>query len=78
LHVAIHEVVANQLWDGDPPEVWHTANRLLRDGVDRHNVLHAIAEVLTKHMHGTLASGEPFCPDRYVADLEKLDARRWR
>ena len=27
LHIGIHEVVANQLWDGDPPEAWHAAKR---------------------------------------------------
>ncbi len=24
LHIAMHEIVANQLWDDDPPEAWET------------------------------------------------------
>lgn len=28
-HLAMHEVVATQLWDNSPPEVWETAVRLL-------------------------------------------------
>ena len=28
LHIAMHEIVANQLWANAPPEVWQTAKRL--------------------------------------------------
>lgn len=33
LHLAMHEIVATQLWDDSPPEVWQTAVRLLDAGV---------------------------------------------
>jgi hypothetical protein len=46
LHIAMHEIVANQLWADDPPEVWATAQRLLADGYDRHEVLHMLASVV--------------------------------
>lgn len=39
LHIAMHEIVANQLWDDDPPEVWVTTRRLTDAGYDRHEVL---------------------------------------
>ena len=45
LHVAMHEIVANQLWDGEPPETWEAAQRLLAQGYSRHEVLHMLAEV---------------------------------
>jgi len=32
LHLTIHEIVAAQIADHDPPEVWETAERLRRDG----------------------------------------------
>ena len=32
LHLRIHEIVAAQLADDDPPEVWATAQRLSRRG----------------------------------------------
>jgi light-regulated signal transduction histidine kinase (bacteriophytochrome) len=35
LHIAMHEIVANQLWADNPPEVWAIAQRLLADGYDR-------------------------------------------
>lgn len=46
LHIAMHEIVANQLWADDPPEVWATAQRLLGDGYERHEVLHMLASVV--------------------------------
>jgi hypothetical protein len=42
LHLALHEIVANQLWDGVPPETWAAAQRLLGQGLDRHDALHAL------------------------------------
>ena len=46
LHIAMHEIVANQLWADNPPEAWATAQRLLADGYDRHEVLHMLASVV--------------------------------
>jgi hypothetical protein len=45
LHLSMHEIVVNQLWDGIPPETWEAAQRLLAQGHDRHEVLHMLAEV---------------------------------
>ena len=36
LHLTMHEVVATQLWDDSPPEVWDTAVRLRDAGYERH------------------------------------------
>jgi hypothetical protein len=73
LHIAIHEVVANQLWDDDPPEAWRAARRLHEAGVDRHDVLHQLGSVVTTHLHGALAN-------RQAVDLaayrQALDAVR--
>jgi len=32
LHLTMHEIVATQLWEDSPPEVWDTAVRLLEAG----------------------------------------------
>ena len=42
LHLAMHEIVANQLWAYDPPEVWHTA-QLNRPGFDGDPVIRSRA-----------------------------------
>ncbi len=46
----MHEIVANQLWADDPPEVWATAQRLLADGYDRHEVHHMLASVIASEV----------------------------
>jgi hypothetical protein len=46
LHLTIHEIVATQLWDNDPPEVWQTARRLLDAGYERHEIPHMLGSAL--------------------------------
>jgi hypothetical protein len=55
LHVAMHEIVANQLWNGDPPEVWETAERLQGLGYERHEILHMLAGVAGENIWQMLA-----------------------
>jgi pRiA4b ORF-3-like protein/uncharacterized protein DUF1841 len=73
LHIAIHEIVANQLWDDDPPEAWRAVKRLRDAGVDRHDILHQLGSVVTAHLHGALTN-------RQAVDLgvyrQALDALR--
>jgi hypothetical protein len=59
LHIAIHEVVANQLWEDEPPEAWRAAKRLRDAGVDRHDILHQLGSVATGQLHGALTRGQP-------------------
>ncbi|MFF1820563.1 DUF1841 family protein [Kribbella sp. NPDC058245] len=72
LHIAIHEVVANQLWNNDPPEVWETARKLRDRGEDRHDILHAIGALVVEHIHAGLVGREHFDIDRYRAKLDQL------
>ncbi len=53
LHLAMHEVVAKQLADDGPPEVYETARRLLDAGYDRHEVLHMPARPIASQIHAT-------------------------
>ena len=72
LHLALHEIVANQLWDGEPPGAWPAALRLFATGMDRHDVLHALAEVATHHVFAALQEQRPYDAAAYAADLEAL------
>jgi Domain of unknown function (DUF1841) len=75
LHVAMHAIVAKQLWDGDPPEVWPAAKRLLDAGVDRHEVLHRLAALMAERVYATLR-GEPPEIAEYRRKLAALGASR--
>ncbi|QIZ33634.1 DUF1841 family protein [Saccharopolyspora sp. ASAGF58] len=72
LHVALHEMVANQLWDGEPIEAWHAARRLLDLGMDRHDVLHELMNVGVEHLHGALTGSGPVDLDAYRRTLNDL------
>ena len=60
----MHQIVANQLWAVDPPEVWHTAQRLIELGYERHEVLHMLGSVVAEDVYAALR-------DKLPPDLEK-------
>lgn len=72
LHIAMHEIVANQLWDDDPPETWETAQRLVARGYERHEVLHMLCSVVARETWSVMAAGAASDPARYVAALDEL------
>lgn len=72
LHIAMHEIVANQLWDDDPPETWETARRLTALGYERHEVLHMLCSVVAGEVSNVLGSGVASDTARYVAALGEL------
>ena len=79
LHAAIHAIVENQLAEGIE-EVVETMQRLRKDGLTRHDCLHAIGAVLTEHMHHLMSGGatgdDPNAA--YHSALRKLTAESWR
>lgn len=83
LHAAMHAVVETQIALGDEIPVQRTALRLLDEGLDRHETIHAIASVLVGHMYDLIqtpphpASGADPNP-AYFAALEELTADSWR
>lgn len=72
LHITIHELIANQLWDDDPPELWQTARRLLAAGHDRHDVLHMLGGAAAQELWHVLDEGTAFDRNRYVQALDTL------
>ncbi|MEV0284461.1 DUF1841 family protein [Kribbella sp. NPDC050820] len=72
LHLAMHDIVANQLWDNDPPEVWAAARRLLDAGHDRHDILHAIGHAVMTHLYTALTDQKPVDVTAYRAELDNL------
>ncbi|MFC9977544.1 hypothetical protein ACFVH6_42260 [Spirillospora sp. NPDC127200] len=47
-HLDAHERLAARLWDGDPPQLWETAQALLDVGYERHDILHKLIAVLDR------------------------------
>jgi Domain of unknown function (DUF1841) len=72
LHVAMHEVVANQLLAGDPPETWQTVQRLAGLGYDWHNIMHMIASLVTEDVYRALNEHRQHDPASYAHRLNGL------
>lgn len=78
-HAVFHVVVENQIAMGEEMNVSKTLNRLVADGFDRHDAVHAIGAVLAGHIH-SLMGGESaeFSQNAYAADLDALTVEKWR
>src|SRR2546422_8554725 len=79
LHAVIHVVVENQLALGEDVVV-ETLARLQREGLSRHDALHAIGSVLAGDVYELMqetseATGDAY--HRYLDRLKKLTAKDW-
>jgi hypothetical protein len=72
LHLTIHEIVATQLVDDEPPEVWTTAQRLRRLGYGRHEILHMLGAAIAPQLWAALHDQREYDPDQHCAALEAL------
>jgi hypothetical protein len=79
LHASIHTVVENQLALNDEPVVRAFA-RLRRDGLSRHDAVHAIGSVVAEWLYDL--QKDQHTPDsaraHYYAAVERLTAATWR
>jgi hypothetical protein len=83
LHAVIHAVVENQIAERDELPVRRTMTRLMDQGLDRHEAIHAVGSVLAGHLNeiarearaGRNPEGDVNVP--YFAELERLTAKDW-
>lgn len=68
----MHQSVARQLLDDDPPETWRTVQRLAGLGYDWHNIMHMIAALITENVWRAQAEKKPFDPADYARRLDAL------
>ena len=78
LHAVIHVIVENQIAEGVPVPT-DTLQRLMTEGLTRHDAIHAMGSVLVVHLQRMLtrapASGDP--NSAYYAALHGLTAKGW-
>jgi hypothetical protein len=78
LHAAIHVIVENQIaLGGEIPQ--KTLARLMREGLSRHDAVHAVGWVLAGHIFDLIkddAEGQDVNTD-YYRQLEELTAEAW-
>lgn len=79
LHATLHVVVENQLASGEAPVVRALA-RLRKEGLSRHDAVHAIGAVVAEMIYDLLHQKDSVQTShaRYYAAIERLTAARWR
>jgi hypothetical protein len=81
VHAVIHAVIESQIALGDELPVRRTLQRLMSEGLDRHEAIHAIGSILAQHMFDLVRTPEAVSKDdpndAYYAALERLTAEEW-
>lgn len=80
-HAALHVIVENQIaLDLEP--VVRAIDRLRKQGLTRHDAIHAIGSVVAENLFGILKAGRnddaAASQTRYYAAMERLTAVSWR
>jgi hypothetical protein len=79
IHASLHVIVENQIIMGDETPVAATLGRLMAEGLDRHDAIHAIASVLSDVMYDTMKpnpNGD--LNAAYFREVAALTTARWR
>jgi hypothetical protein len=78
IHASMHVVVENQIAMDDELPVKMTLDRLIKEGLDRHEAIHAIASVLAGDIFDLMQGRKPtFDNDSYEKSLNELTAKKW-
>jgi len=80
LHAVIHVIVENQVALGDEIPAKPTLLRLVQEGLDRHDALHALGSVLAAHLFDLLKAGPQGADSnaKYFDGLRRLTVESWR
>ncbi len=78
VHAVIHVTVENQLAE-EIKIVSETLERLMAEGLDRHEAIHAIGSVLVQHLWKLMRqeATEPNPHEQYFKDLQSLTKGSW-
>ena len=80
-HAAFHTVVENQIAMNLEPVV-RAMHRLTKEGLTRHDAIHAIGSAVAGHLFDILNAGQGDDADaaqaRYLAAVERLTVMSWR
>ncbi len=79
-HALVHVVIENQIALGDELPVRRAVDRLMAEGLDRHEAIHAVGSVFTGQLYDDLRDPETrtFSTEDYKAAIERLSVESWR
>jgi len=77
LHASVHVTVENQIAQGLEP-VLETIDRLIREGLDRHDAVHAVGAVVAENIFAMMRGKQSSWNEKsYGKRLRKLTAKRF-
>lgn len=76
IHASLHVIVENQLAMKSEPTP-ETYSRLIKQGLNRHEVIHAIGAVISEDMFNIM-QGDKEQGLKYQERLKKLTAKKWK
>ena len=78
VHAAIHTAVENQIAEGDAFPAKAALARLMNEGLDRHEAVHAIGSVVAGEIFRVIKEKMPSDQDDFKRRIEQLTAESWR
>jgi hypothetical protein len=78
-HAVFHVIVENQIALGDEAPARRTLDRLMGEGLDRHEAIHALGSVVSDQIHRLMQDESAADPNEELyAAMEQLTAEGWR
>jgi hypothetical protein len=77
IHAALHVMVENQVALGAQTPVGEAVDRLMGEGMSRHDAIHAVGAVLDKHVFQAHSTGIPVSREAYYADIRAVTKEGW-
>jgi len=79
IHALIHTIIENQNAQSDKYPVKDAIERLMEEGLDRHEAIHALGSVLIKHMmNKNEDTDEDESNNAYFEDVRNLTVQKWK
>lgn len=72
VHTALHLAMEKQIDINDPVEVIEAINRLIKNGMDRHEIIHQIGGVYANLYFSSLRKGEMFEEFSYIEIVRQI------
>ena len=72
-----HAIVENQIALGEETPAKATAERLMSEGISRHEAIHAIGSVLSGVMSEATKGQTLYSQESYFRELEELTVQKW-
>jgi uncharacterized protein DUF1841 len=78
VHAAIHVAIENQIATDDETRARQALDRLMAEGLTRHEALHALGSVLTEMIVAAADGKEPFQTQAYNDAIARITVEGWR